>query len=174
MLRETLLALAMATAPVVTSAAALSPEVAARVPMLAMLAAEWAERYAAESIAAGAPLTPQQAEIARRVGVRDPSKVRVRVVEELPAPTEPRLVAAAGRIGLVPQAASGMTLGYAVIVRRGAERDARLLSHELRHVAQYEELGGIRAFLAEHIGDLLQYGYEDSPFERDARAHELK
>jgi len=103
-----------------------------------------------------------------------PEKVRVQVVEELPAPQDPVLVAAAGRIGLMPQAASGMTLGYAVLLKRGAEKDTRLLSHELRHVAQYEEKGGIRPFLAVHIPQLMQFGYEDSPFERDARAHETR
>jgi uncharacterized protein DUF4157 len=174
MLRETLMALAVAAAPIVSAAPTLAPEVAARVPLLAALAADWAERFAAESLAAGRPLTPAQRELARRVGVRDPSRVRIRLVEELPAPSEPRLVAAAGRIGLVPQAASGMTLGYAVILRRDSEADTRLLSHELRHVAQYESSGGIRPFLAEHIGHLLQFGYEASPFEQDARAHEIR
>ena len=72
------------------------------------------------------------------------------------------------------QAADGMTLGYAVLVKRGAERDARLLRHELRHVAQYESAGGIRPFLAIHIPDLMRHGYRDSPFERDARAHERR
>ena len=137
------------------------------------LAADWAQSYASRALAQGAPLTAAQVAIARKVGVRDPSKVRVQVVEELPAPQDPVLVAAAGRIGLMPQAASGMTLGYAVLLKRGAEKDARLLSHELRHVAQYEEKGGIRPFLAVHIPQLMQFGYEDSPFERDARAHEI-
>ena len=163
MIRETLLALAMAAIPAVASAQALAP-----------LAADWAERLAAESIAAGRSLTAREQEIARRVGVRDPAKVRVRVVEELPAPGDPRLVAAAGSIGLMPQAASGMTLGYAVLLKRGAETDSRLLSHELRHVAQYEAQGGIRAFLALHVPHLMQFGYDDSPFERDARAHEIR
>jgi hypothetical protein len=147
---------------------------AADVAAIAGLAADWAEAYAAQSMEAGAPLTPSQRIFARQVGVRDPSRVRIRVVEELPAPRDPKLVAAAGRIGLMPQAASGMTLGYAVILKRGAERDPRLLSHELRHVAQYEERGGIRPFLAVHIPQLMQFGYEDSPFERDARAHEIR
>ena len=31
-----------------------------------------------------------------------------------------------------------------------------------------------RAFLAAHIPDLMKFGYEDSPFERDARAHEKR
>jgi hypothetical protein len=67
-----------------------------------------------------------------------------------------------------------MTLGYAVLVKRGGEEDERLLRHELRHVAQYEGAGGIAPFLARHIPDLLRYGYRDSPFERDARAHEVR
>jgi len=68
--------------------------------------------------------------------------------------------------------ASGMTLGHAIFVRRGEESDVRLMSHELRHVAQYEAAGGVAAFLAKHLADLAAHGYEDSPFEVDARAHE--
>jgi hypothetical protein len=147
---------------------------AADIAAVSKLAADWAESYASQAIAQGAPLGGAQVALARSVGVRDPSRVRIHVVDELPAPRDPVLVAAAGRIGLMPQAASGMTLGYAVLLKRGAQDDARLLSHELRHVAQYEEKGGIRPFLAVHIPQLMQFGYEDSPFERDARAHEVK
>ena len=147
---------------------------AADISQVAGLAADWAESYSQQALAQGTALTPDQVAIARQVGVRDPSRVRVRLVDELPSPKDPRLVAAAGRIGLMPQAASGMTLGYAVMIKRGAQGDSRLLSHELRHVAQYEQQGGIRPFLAVHIPALMQFGYEDSPFERDARAHELR
>jgi hypothetical protein len=117
-------------------------------------------------------LTPAQAAIARQVGVAHPMKVRLHVVERLPAPDDPMLLAAAGTIGLMPQAADGMTLGYAVLIKRGAEGDTRLLRHELRHVAQYEQAGGIEPFLAAHIPDLMRHGYRDSAYERDARAHE--
>ena len=139
---------------------------------IATLAAEWAETQSAQSLAQGVPLTRAQLAMAQAVGVVHPSKVRLRLVDELPAPDHPALVAAAGRIGLMPQAADGMTLGYAVLIRRDAENDEKLLRHELRHVAQYESRGGIRPFLAEHIPALLRFGYAASPFERDARAHE--
>jgi hypothetical protein len=43
----------------------------------------------------------------------------------------------------------------------------------LLHVAQYEACGGIGGFLAVHLADLVAFGYEDSPFEVDARAHEV-
>ena len=136
------------------------------------LATDWAVAHSEQALAQGVPLTPAQVSIARDVGVSDPSKVRIRVVEVLPTPQDPTLLAAAGRIGLMPQSADGMTLGYAVLLKRGAEEDLRLLRHELRHVAQYESRGGIRPFFAEHIPALLRHGYADSPFERDARAHE--
>jgi hypothetical protein len=147
---------------------------AADLHAVARLAADWAEAQSLRSLSRGVALEPAEAAVAREVGVREPSKVRVHVVESLPAPRDPALTAAAGRIGLMPQAADGMTLGYAILVKRGAERDARLLRHELRHVAQYERAGGIRPFLAAHIPDLMRHGYRDSPFERDARAHEVR
>jgi hypothetical protein len=75
-------------------------------------------------------------------------------------------------MGLGEDNVTGLTLGYAIFVRRGHERDPRLLSHELRHVAQYEAAGGIAPFLAKHLVDLVQHGYDDSPYEVDARAHE--
>lgn len=147
---------------------------AADLEAVATLAAGWAEAQSSRSLALGAELTSAQAALARAVGVRDPAKVRVHVVDALPAPHDPVLTTAAGRIGLMPQAADGMTLGYAVLIKRGAEGDMRLLRHELRHVAQYEQAGGIEPFLAAHIPDLMRHGYRDSPYERDARAHEAR
>jgi hypothetical protein len=35
-------------------------------------------------------------------------------------------------------------------------------------VAQYEYLGSIADYLARYIPDLLSYGYQDAPLERDA------
>jgi len=94
------------------------------------------------------------------------------VVDRIPLPDEPQLRAAALEVGLSPSSALGMTLGYTVMVVRGYEDNVRLLSHEFRHVAQYEASGGIRPFLGVHLADLVAFGYHDSPFEVDARAHE--
>jgi hypothetical protein len=163
MIKQTILALA--------AGAALSAG-AAELSTLTTLASQWAEAQSRHALAEGRPLSAEQAAMARAVGVRDAARVRIRVVDTLPAPSDPALTAAAGVIGLMPQAADGMTLGYAVLIKRGAEKDAQLLRHELRHVAQYEQKGGIGPFLAAHIPDLLRHGYRESPFERDARAHE--
>jgi hypothetical protein len=63
------------------------------------------------------------------------------------------------RIVVVPRLTPGvaaMTLGRWVLVRRGHERDARLLAHELVHVEQWRELGAAR-FLVRYLGDYARH-----------------
>jgi hypothetical protein len=71
----------------------------------------------------------------------------------------------------------GMTLGRWILVRRGHERDAGLLAHELVHVEQWRRLGTAR-FLARYLGDYVrrraagaghQAAYRAIPFEVEAR-----
>jgi hypothetical protein len=66
----------------------------------------------------------------------------------------------------------GLTLGYAVLVCPGYGRDVRLLSHEFRHVYQYEQAGSIAAFLPVYLQQIVTVGYQNAAYERDARAHE--
>jgi hypothetical protein len=149
-----------------------NPALAARLSMMAPRVVAWAEKLSAQGRAKGSALTPAQQRIARASGVREPGQVRILVVDRIPLPDEPELRAAALQVGLSQSTALGMTLGYAVVAVRGYEDNVRLLSHELRHVAQYEACGGIAPFLTMHLADLAAFGYEDSPFEVDARAHE--
>jgi methenyltetrahydromethanopterin cyclohydrolase len=149
---------------------------AADAPSLATLgpqAIAWAQQQAEVVARTGRALTPEQVKLARAVGVQDPARIRVLTVEQFPLPQQAEVKAAALRIGLGRPSIVGLTLGSSVMVRRGFENDTQLLSHELRHVAQYEARGGIAPFLAQHLQDLARYGYEDSPFEVDARAHEV-
>jgi len=50
----------------------------------------------------------------------------------------------------------------------------RLLSHELRHVHQYEQAGSAEAFLSRYIGEIMRFSYMDSPYEVDARKHVIE
>jgi hypothetical protein len=147
-------------------------QLAAQLPLIAERTIEWAKAVEAKSLAGGATLTLEQQKLARSVGVRNPERIRLLVVDRIPLPDEPVLAKAAEGVGLSQSWAAGLTLGHAVIVRRGFERDPRLLSHEFRHVAQYETVGGIGPFLVSHLRSLVEVGYEKSPFEVDARAHE--
>jgi hypothetical protein len=53
---------------------------------------------------------------------------------------------------------TGLTLGYAILICHG-HMSHRLLSHECRHVAQYEQVGSIAAFLSAYLGAIVQVGY---------------
>src|SRR4051812_49132727 len=144
-------------------------QLAAQLPLIAERTIAWAKAQEASVLGNGAALTTEQVKLARSVGVRYPERVRVVVRDQIPLPDEPVLRAAAEGVGLSQSWAAGLTVGHAVVVRRGFERDPRLLSHELRHVAQYETAGGIGPFLVSHLRSLVEVGYENSPFEKDAR-----
>jgi hypothetical protein len=162
-----------AAASIAANAAASTPSgLATQLPVMAPRVIAWAEKLSTESRAKGLVLTPPELRIARASGVRDAAKIRLVIVDQIPLPNEPELKAAALNVGFSRSSTAGMTLGYAVLVRRGYENNTRLLSHEFRHVAQYEASGGIGPFLVMHLADLVAFGYDDSPFEVDARAHE--
>ena len=145
-------------------------------PALLPAAIAWAEARAKTAAEAGSVLTAPEQEIARRVGVSQPARVRVEIVDELPLPEDPALRAAALAAGLSGPGMVGMTLGHSIFIRRG-NRDRRehlrLLSHELRHVHQYEQLGSIAAFLRLYLSQIVELGYANAPLEADARAHEI-
>jgi hypothetical protein len=106
------------------------------------------------------------------VKVQHSEGIRVDIVDAMPIPDDELLRTAASQVGLFGPNTAGLTLGYAVLIKRGCEKDVRLMSHEFRHVSQYEACGSIKAFLTVQLRHLVAYGYEDSPFEVDARAQE--
>ncbi|MCA8377787.1 hypothetical protein LGN22_02710 [Burkholderia cenocepacia] len=134
-------------------------------------AVAWAEAEAARGLAQGEPLTPAQADDARTVGVAQPDRIRVMEVDRMPFPDTPTLAAIARDSGLLAPGTIGLTLGHAVYVLRGHDT-RRLLTHEFRHVHQYEAAGSIGAFLARYLREIATVGYHDAPLEADARQHE--
>jgi hypothetical protein len=135
-------------------------------------AGAWAERLARDAAISGTPLNAEERRIAKDVGVEHASLVRVVSVDVLPAPEEPLLRAAAAAAGFLDPGMVGLTLGHAIFVCRG-RKTRRLLSHELRHVHQYEQHGSIAAFLSVYLRQVLEVGYANAPLEMDARAHEI-
>jgi hypothetical protein len=109
--------------------------------------------------------------LAQQVGVHHPERIRIAAVAHLPLPEHPGLRAAALHTGLLGPDMVGLTLGYAVYVRAG-HATQRLLSHEFRHVYQYEHAGALPDYLRTYLQQLLQYGYALAPYAVDARLHE--
>jgi hypothetical protein len=147
-------------------------KLAAELPHLLPLASAWAEEQRARILRTGRPLSPQEKGLAIEVGVRRPELVRLGLVDRIPSPEDERLKAACAQLGFLGEKTLGLTLGHGVYLRTDAAVSRRLLAHELRHVAQYERYPSIAAYLAVYIPELLQHGYEQAPFERDAREAE--
>lgn len=141
-------------------------------PKILPLAVAWAEARSAEILRHGEPLTPAERDLATRMGVSVPDKIRLQLVDRLPAPDNPMLAAAAASTGLLGPGIVGLPLGHGIYICRG-HRTAQLVSHECRHVHQYEQAGSIGAFLAVYLQQLAQYGYANAPLERDAYAMQV-
>ena len=144
----------------------------ALLPRLMPRAITWAEAVAADVAARGSVLDASNLSDARPMGVQRPESIRVLMVDHLPFPSDAELRAAALQTGLLGPTMIGLTLGYSILICHG-QMCRRLLSHECRHVFQYEQAGSIASFLPLYLGAIVQVGYWDCPFEQDVRAHEL-
>jgi hypothetical protein len=130
------------------------------------LAAEWAQKQEQLILREGAPLSPKEIADARAVGVREPERVRVLLVDEIPAPPDALLKAATAEF--FPEAPSGLTLDHGIFIRRDCRTDRHLVVHELVHTSQYERLGGIAPFLRDYLTECASFGYRNAPLEREA------
>ena len=135
-------------------------------PQLLPGAIAWAEAHAREAASSGLALQKDDLDVARSVGVKDPAKIRVSLVETLPLPEDPMLRAAALQTGLLGPGMVGLTLGYSIFICEG-HLTTRLLSHECRHVYQYEQHGSIAGFLPVYLGQIVELGYDHAPSEID-------
>lgn len=136
------------------------------------LAVAWAEQSERDGNKVGIPLTDAEKRTAETVGVMKCDQVRIALVDALPAPPDTELREAARQAGFVIADMAGITLGHSIFIRRGM-KTLRLLSHELRHVYQYESYGSTKEFLFVYLGQILSSSYNNAPLEQDARAHEI-
>lgn len=119
-------------------------DLAAVLPLIIPKAIAWAEQRATEIATFGTALTEQGLVLARQAAVQT---------------------------GLLGPNMIGLTLGHSIYICHGHD-SPRLLSHECRHVQQYEEAGSIAAYLPMYLQQIAQFGYSNAPYEIDARAHE--
>jgi hypothetical protein len=135
-------------------------------------ATEWVQAQSEIGLSTGRLLSPEELADARRVGVLAPEKIRLVVAPALPLPDDAALRETAVSRGLLRPEFRGLTLGYAIFIVEG-HLSRKLLSHECRHVHQYENAGAIREFLVEYLAQIVRFGYHDAPYEIDARHYEI-
>ncbi len=142
-------------------------------PDLLPQAVNWAEAQSNLAAVEGDHLNEFGLKLARQVGVEQPEKIRIRLVSDFTLPVEQPLRDMVIQTGLLGPDMDGITLGYSVLMRRGHHRNIRLLSHEFRHVHQYEKYGSIAAFLSDYLWQVAEFGYRKAPLEKDAEGHEV-
>ncbi len=145
---------------------------AAILPRILPKAIAWAEARSIEIIAKGTGLDADALSVARQVGVQLPEEIRVSYVDRMPLPEDPELRAVALQTGLLGPSTIGLTLGHGIYAVN-KHWSITVLSHECRHVYQFERAGSIAAFLPQYLGQIATFGYANAPLEVDARAHEI-
>ena len=101
----------------------------------------------------GIPLTSEMLKIAIELKIKNPEGIRT---------LERGKIYGMDSIG-------GMTLNRAILLKKGIETTREVTAHELVHVKQYQDAGGIYKFLIKYVGQLRKFGYYASPLEVEAR-----
>jgi hypothetical protein len=131
----------------------------------------WAKKHHDLIQEQGTELNEEGMELARSVGVAEPERISVLLVDGIPFQDDPAVCRLAKSVGMLSGQVMGLTLGHAIYIVNGCQ-SARLYSHEFRHVHQYEVLGSIGAFLEVYLEQVMMFGYHQAPLEQDARQFE--
>ncbi len=135
------------------------------------LVTAWARKHYDLIQDGGVELTDDAVDLARSVGVVEPNRIRVMLVDAIPFHDDQAIFSLAKSIGMLSGQVMGITFGHSIYIVKGCE-SARLFSHEFRHVHQYETLGSIQDFMAVYLDQVLEFGYHQAPLELDARQFE--
>lgn len=144
-----------------------SADVAAQVDKLMPMVVALILSTEANTLANGRALTADEIALARSVGVSAPERVRVLEESSMPGMDEPALALLVRQLGAYNPRRWGLTTRYGIVFKTHPAKP--LLAHELRHVAQYEQLG-LEGFARRYTTELLVFGYANSPLEADANA----
>ncbi len=132
----------------------------------------WAKKHHDLIQEQGAELNEEGMEMARSVGVAEPERIRIMLVDEIPFQEDPVVYSLAKSVGMLSGQVSGITFGHSIYIVKACQ-SARLYSHEFRHVHQYEVLGSIGAFMDVYLEQVMTFGYHQAPLEKDARQFEI-
>ncbi len=129
----------------------------------------WATELEKQALQHGEPLCPEFRRAAEILDIRDINAIRVWRIEEMPNPQDHRIAELAERFGLSIKKSAGISMGRGILVRETNVHDGSVMAHELVHARQYEQAGGIAAFLIRYMNELARFGYAAMPMETEAQ-----
>ena len=114
-------------------------------------------------------MTDAELQFAKSLGIREPEKARLLLVDSIPLPAPQWLLKwARAKFHTLPEPA-GMTLGHGILLDPAYEDCAEIIRHELVHVRQHELWRGHLGFLWRYLYECMAYGYDEAPMELEAR-----
>jgi hypothetical protein len=128
--------------------------------------ARWARGWEKRILADGEPLPVELMEFAESLGILWPEEIRVREIAEIPLPVSAFWVWLGKKVGLPVFPPGGMAIGRGIFLAPGNRLSLR---HELVHVLQYQQLGGIKPFMDRYVFECLSQGYAEAELEIEAR-----
>lgn len=130
----------------------------------------WADDINTKGLKIGTSLDEQQLLLATDIGIKNPKKVRIAYVDEVPFPHENFALKVLGEaLGFIGEGIvnHAQVFGYSIYIRTGYELNRPRLAHELVHVLQIER-SDLETIISQHFSNLAKYGYENAPLEVEA------
>lgn len=131
----------------------------------------WIQELSHRVMAEGISLNEQQKLVAASVGVTEVDRIKIFFFDSIQYPDDNLLKEAILENNFLGPDMIGLTVGHGILIKKN-QLTNRLLSHECRHVHQYERYGSIDNFLSEYVKQIVNYGYLYSPLEVEARSYE--
>jgi hypothetical protein len=135
---------------------------------------EWLEYQENNIISIGRDLTPEELNIAKRIGIKNYDIIRVYESSVVPNPSDIVLNELGKQIGLISANTIGICFRYGIFIHENALDKKAVLTHELIHTIQYERFGSIKAFITQYLKECLEVGYHQSDLEKEAVNGSLK
>lgn len=131
---------------------------------------DWAYETDEKGLESGIPLNAQELSLAEEIGIKNPKKIRIVYVDEVPFPYENLALKTLGEaLGFIGEGVinNAQVFGYSIYVRNGYELNRPKLAHELVHVLQIEQ-SNLSHIITQHFSELAEYGYDKAPLEVEA------
>jgi hypothetical protein len=135
---------------------------------LISLTFHWAKDNETKILQNGFGLTADQQIDAFLAGVKEPNKIRLLKIDQIPFPESPILKNKLDDLGLLNENTIGLTLGHGIYLKSDNCDKRETLVNEFAHVMQYERLG-FKEFITQYISECLSFGYPFGHLETEAR-----
>lgn len=128
----------------------------------------WAYKRAKFINQYGAWLTSDLIDLAIKMGVAHPEKIRIYSSHNSTFIDDHKLNDLLFKFGFSADRTCALTLFHSIALNNACAKNLVILAHEFRHVAQFESCGSLELYLEYYLMEVAYFGYGKGPLEVDA------